>query len=107
MRYGESLPDAITAIRKSHHLERLELQPLSLAERSGAFPFGTTALAIHPGQRALPSHLIESEVHAGRIARRAKCVAVGRATRTFADAHIISDLLEKATRAAVAVRICR
>jgi hypothetical protein len=32
IRSGEPTPDAITAIWKDHHLERLELQPLSLPE---------------------------------------------------------------------------
>jgi hypothetical protein len=35
IRSGESPPDAITAIWKEQHLERLELQPLSLAEIAG------------------------------------------------------------------------
>ena len=35
MRSGETPPDAITAIWKDQHLERLELQPLSLSEITG------------------------------------------------------------------------
>ena len=34
IRSGESPPDAITAIWKDHHLQRLELQPLSLARHT-------------------------------------------------------------------------
>jgi DNA-binding NarL/FixJ family response regulator len=79
IRTGESPPDAITAVWKDHHLERLELQPLSLEE--------TTRLAEHvldgpvhslcarrlwqytQGNALYLRHLLENEVSAGRIAR--------------------------------------
>jgi predicted ATPase len=81
IRSGESPPDAITAIWKDHHLERLELQPLSLVE--------TTQLVEHvlagpvhslsarrlwqftQGNALYLRHLVESEVDAGRITRLA------------------------------------
>ena len=79
VRSGESPPDAITAVWKDHHLERLELQPLSLTE--------TTHLVEHVLEGPVHSlcarrlwqytqgnvlylrHLIDSEVSVGRIAR--------------------------------------
>ncbi|HYO01085.1 MAG TPA: AAA family ATPase [Mycobacterium sp.] len=80
IRSGESPPDAITAIWKDQHLERLELQPLSLAE--------TTRLVEHvldgpvdsfsaqrlwkytQGNALYLRHLLESEVNAGRMTQR-------------------------------------
>lgn len=77
IRSGESPPGAITALWKDHHLERLELQPLSLPE--------TTALVEHvlggrvhslcarrlwqytQGNVLYLRHLLDSEVDAGRI----------------------------------------
>jgi DNA-binding CsgD family transcriptional regulator len=79
IRSGESPPDAIMAISKDHHLQRLELQPLSLAE--------TTRLVEHvldgpvhsfsaqrlwqytQGNALYLRHLLDNEVSAGRIAR--------------------------------------
>ena len=79
IRSGETPPDAITAIWKDHHLERLELQPLSLGE--------TTRLVEHvldgpvhslcarrlwqytQGNTLYLRHLLDNEVDAGRIAR--------------------------------------
>jgi DNA-binding CsgD family transcriptional regulator len=79
IRSGETPPDAITAIWKDNHLERLELQPLSLDE--------TTRLVEHvldgpvhslcarrlwqytQGNTLYLRHLLDSEVNAGRIAR--------------------------------------
>ncbi|MCV7282917.1 helix-turn-helix domain-containing protein [Mycolicibacterium flavescens] len=80
IRSGETPPDAITAIWKDHRLERLELQPLSLPE--------TTKLLEHildgpvhslsaqrlwqytRGNALYLRHLLDSEVDAGRLARR-------------------------------------
>ena len=80
IRSGESPPDAITAIWKDQHLQRLELQPLSLLE--------TTHLVEHvldgpvhslcakrlwqytQGNALYLRHLLDSEVSAGRIARQ-------------------------------------
>lgn len=80
IRTGESPPDAITAIWKDRHLERLELQPLSLAE--------TTELVEHilggqmhsfsaqrlwqytQGNALYLRYLLDSEVAVGRIAHR-------------------------------------
>lgn len=80
IRSGETPPDAITAIWKDQRLERLELQPLSLEE--------TTSLVEHvldgpihsltaqrlwqytQGNTLYLRHLLETEVSAGRIARR-------------------------------------
>jgi DNA-binding CsgD family transcriptional regulator len=79
IRSGETPPDAITAIWKDHHLERLELQPLSLDE--------TACLVEHvldgpvhslcarrlwqytQGNTLYLRHLLDSEVDAGRIKR--------------------------------------
>ena len=79
IRSGEPPPDAITAIWKDHHLDRLELQPLALAE--------TTRLVEHvldgpvhslcarrlwqhtQGNALYLRHLLDGEVSAGRIAR--------------------------------------
>jgi len=81
VRSGESPPDAITAIWKDHHLERLELQPLSMAE--------TTSLVEHvlggpvdsasaqrlwqytQGNALYLRHLLDNELHAGRVTQRA------------------------------------
>jgi DNA-binding NarL/FixJ family response regulator len=80
IRTGETPPDAITAIWKEQHLERLELQPLSLAE--------TTSLLEHvldgpvhslsaqrlwqytQGNALYLHHLLDSELGAGRIVQR-------------------------------------
>jgi DNA-binding NarL/FixJ family response regulator len=79
IRSGEPAPDAITAIWKDQHLERLELQPLSLPE--------ITSLVEHvldgpvhslcarrlwrytQGNVLYLRHLLDSEVSAGHIAR--------------------------------------
>jgi DNA-binding NarL/FixJ family response regulator len=78
IRSGESAPDAITAIWKDHHLERLELQPLSLAESTrliehvlGGPMHSLSARRLWQftqGNVLYLRHLVESEVHAGRIA---------------------------------------
>jgi DNA-binding NarL/FixJ family response regulator len=80
IRSGETPPDAIMAIWKDHHLERLELQPLSLAE--------TTTLVEHvlggpvdsfnaqrlwrytQGNALYLRHLLENEANAGRMTQR-------------------------------------
>jgi DNA-binding CsgD family transcriptional regulator len=79
IRSGERPPDAITAIWKDQHLDRLELQPLSLDE--------TTLLLEHvldgpvhsvcarrlwqytQGNTLYLRHLLDSEVNAGHISR--------------------------------------
>lgn len=81
IRSGESPPDAITAIWKDQHLDRLELQPLSppeltrlvhevlggpvdsfTAERFWQYTQGNTLYL---------RHLLDHEVDAGRVTRRA------------------------------------
>ena len=79
IRSGESPPDAITAIWKDQHLERLELQPLSLPETSGlvehvlggpVHSLSSTRLWHHTQGNALYlRHLLDGEIAAGRIAR--------------------------------------
>jgi DNA-binding CsgD family transcriptional regulator len=79
IRSGESPPDAITAIWKDQHLERLELQPLSLPEIAGLVehalggPVHTLCarrLWEHTqGNVLYLRHLLDGEVSAGRIAR--------------------------------------
>jgi DNA-binding CsgD family transcriptional regulator len=81
IRSGEPSPDAITALWKDHHLQRLELQPLSLPE--------ITRLAEHvlggpmdslsaqrlwqytQGNALYLRHLLDDEVSAGRLMQRA------------------------------------
>ncbi|BBY80420.1 AAA family ATPase [Mycolicibacterium pulveris] len=79
IRSGESPPDAITAIWKDQHLERLELQPLSLPEIADlvqhvlAGPvdsFSAQRLWQYTQGNALYlRHLLDNEVNAGRISR--------------------------------------
>jgi DNA-binding CsgD family transcriptional regulator len=79
IRSGESAPDAVTAIWKDHYLERLELQPLSLAEITSLVEH-VLAGPVHPlcaqrlwqytkGNVLYLRHLIDSEVSAGRLSR--------------------------------------
>jgi DNA-binding NarL/FixJ family response regulator len=80
IRSGESPPDAITAIWKDHHLERLELQPLSLPEIAGlvehvlggpVHSFSAQRLWQYTQGNALYlRHLLENEVTAGRLTQR-------------------------------------
>jgi hypothetical protein len=80
IRSGEPTPDAITAIWKDHHLERLELQPLSLPEiqslleyvLSGAVDsFSAQRLWRYTQGNALYlRHLLENEVSADRMTQR-------------------------------------
>jgi DNA-binding NarL/FixJ family response regulator len=80
IRSGESPPDAITAIWKDHHLERLELQPLSMIETARLVehvldgPADTVSAQrlwqYTQGNVLYLRHLLENEVDAGRMARR-------------------------------------
>ncbi len=80
IRSGETPPDAITAIWKDHHLERLELQPLSLAEITSLVEhvldgpvdsFSAQRLWQYTQGNALYlRHLLENEVNAGRMTQR-------------------------------------
>ncbi len=80
IRSGESAPDAITAIWKDQHLERLELQPLSPSEivtlvesvlDGPVESFTAQRLWQYTqGNVLYLRHLLESEVDAGRFARR-------------------------------------
>ena len=80
MRSGETAPDAITAIWKDQHLERLELQPLSLSEITGLVEhvvdgpvdsFSAQRLWQYTQGNALYlRHLLDSEVSAGRMTQR-------------------------------------
>ena len=100
IRSGETPPDAITSIWKDHHLERLELQPLSLAE--------TTTLVEHvldgpvdsfsaqrlwqytQGNALYLRHLLDNEVIAGRMTQRSGDVVVGRPSRALAHARRVA-----------------
>jgi DNA-binding CsgD family transcriptional regulator len=80
IRSGETPPDAITAIWKEQHLERLELQPLSLAEVAGLVEhvvggavdsFSAQRLWKYTQGNALYlRHLLDNEVSAGRMTQR-------------------------------------
>jgi DNA-binding CsgD family transcriptional regulator len=80
IRSGESPPDAITAIWKDQHLERLELQPLSPPEIAGlvAHVLGGPVDSISAerlwqytqGNALYLRHLLDNEVDAGRMTRR-------------------------------------
>ena len=80
IRSGESPPDAITAIWKDQHLERLELQPLSPPEIAGLVAhvldgpvdsFSAQRLWTYTQGNALYlRHLLDNEVNAGRMALR-------------------------------------
>ncbi|WKG02743.1 LuxR family transcriptional regulator [Mycolicibacterium sp. HK-90] len=79
IRSGEAAPDAITAIWKDHHLERLELQPLSLEETTQLIeqvldgPVQSLSARrfwqLTQGNALYLRHLVEAEVHAGRMVR--------------------------------------
>ncbi|WP_102144149.1 LuxR C-terminal-related transcriptional regulator [Mycobacterium hubeiense] len=80
IRSGESAPDAITSIWKDQHLERLELQPLSPPEIAGLVEhvlngpvdsFSAQRLWQYTQGNALYlRHLLDNEVHAGRMTQR-------------------------------------
>ena len=80
IRSGESPPDAITAIWKDQHLERLELQPLSPPEIADLVEhvldgpvdsFSAQRLWQYTQGNALYlRHLLDNEVNAGRMTRR-------------------------------------
>ena len=82
IRSGETPPDAITAIWKEQHLERLELQPLSLAEITGLVEhvvdgrvdsFSAQRLWQYTQGNALYlRHLLDNEVSAGRMTKRSE-----------------------------------
>lgn len=80
IRSGESPPDAVTAIWKDQHLERLELQPLSPTEIADLVEhvldgpvdsFSAQRLWQYTRGNALYlRHLLENEVNAGRVTQR-------------------------------------
>ena len=80
IRSGESPPDAITALWKDLHLERLELQPLSLPEIARLLehvldgPVDSRSAQrlwrYTQGNSLYLRHLLENEVHAGRMTQR-------------------------------------
>lgn len=80
IRSGEHPPDAITAIWKDQHLDRLELQPLSQPEIAGLVEhvlggpvdsFSAQRLWQYTqGNTLYLRHLLDSEVAAGRMAER-------------------------------------
>ena len=82
IRSGESPPDAITAIWKEQHLERLELQPLSLSEITGLVEhvvdgpvdsYSAQRLWQYTQGNALYlRHLLDNEVSAGRMTQRSE-----------------------------------
>ncbi|MGE0214705.1 AAA family ATPase [Mycolicibacterium sp.] len=79
IRSGEPAPDAVTAIWKDHHLPRLELQPLSLAETTRLAEEVLTGPVHSRSARGLWQytqgnvlylrHLLDSEIESGRMAR--------------------------------------
>ncbi|OBJ36848.1 hypothetical protein A5630_06175, partial [Mycolicibacterium mucogenicum] len=80
IRSGESAPDAVAALWKDHHLERLELQPLSPSE-VGALVEGALGGPVDhlsaqrlwqltQGNALYLRHLLDSEVGSGRLAQR-------------------------------------
>ncbi|MGV0745309.1 LuxR C-terminal-related transcriptional regulator [Mycolicibacterium sp. XJ870] len=79
IRSGESPPDTITGVWKDQHLERLELQPLSLVETTilieKVLDGPVQSLCARQlwqytqGNALYLRHLLENEVHAGRMAR--------------------------------------
>lgn len=81
VRSGESPPDAITALWKDQHLERLELQPLSLleiadlVERVLGGPVHTVSARrlwqYTQGNVLYLRHLLDNEVNAGRLTQHA------------------------------------
>ena len=80
IRSGAAPPDAITAIWKDQHLERLELQPLSPPEIAGLVEhvldgpvdsFSAQRLWQYTQGNALYlRHLLDNEVNAGRVTQR-------------------------------------
>lgn len=82
IRSGESPPDAITAIWKDQHLQRLELQPLSLPEITGLVEhvvdgpvdsFSAQRLWRYTqGNVLYLRHLLDNEVSAGRLRQRSE-----------------------------------
>ena len=82
IRSGETPPDAITAIWKEQHLERLELQPLSLSEITGLVEHvvGGTVDSYSAqrlwrytqGNALYLRHLLDNEVSAGRMTQRSE-----------------------------------
>ncbi len=80
IRSGEKPPDAITAIWKDLHLERLELQPLSLPEIARLLehvldgPVDSLSAQrlwrYTQGNSLYLRHLLENEVNAGRMTQR-------------------------------------
>jgi DNA-binding NarL/FixJ family response regulator len=80
IRSGESSPDAITAIWKDQHLERLELQPLSSSETTYLVenvldgPVDSASAQrlwqYTQGNALYLRHLLENEVTAGRMTQR-------------------------------------
>lgn len=80
IRHGETTPDAITAIWKDQHLERLELQPLSLSEIAGLIervlggPLDSISAQrlwqYTQGNALYLRHLLDYEVNAARMTQR-------------------------------------
>ncbi|HJT91902.1 MAG TPA: LuxR C-terminal-related transcriptional regulator [Mycobacterium sp.] len=133
IRSAESPPDAITAIWKDHHLERLELQALSLGETTQlietALGGAVQSLCARrlwrytQGNPLYLRHLVDSEVHAGRMARHsgvwlwdgrlalsptlaeileARIAQIPESVRGVLDALAVTEPLDVETLAAVA-----
>jgi DNA-binding NarL/FixJ family response regulator len=79
LRTSEPAPDAVTALWKDEHLERVEIQPLSESETSalldavldGPVDSGGAARLwrLTGGNALLLRHLVEGELEAGRLSR--------------------------------------
>ncbi|MDQ4115535.1 MAG: LuxR C-terminal-related transcriptional regulator [Actinomycetota bacterium] len=79
LRSGERAPDAVTRLWKDRHLERLELQPLSVPETVALLEAalggvvdsttGARLCAITGGNPLYLRHLVEGEREAGRLSR--------------------------------------
>jgi DNA-binding CsgD family transcriptional regulator len=110
IRSGESCPDAITAIWKDQHLERLELQPLSLPEIADLVEHALGG-PVHSlcarrlwehtqGNALFLRHLLDGEVRAGRIAQHSGVwLWEGRPTVSPALAELVDAQIGQAPTA--------
>lgn len=80
VRSGESVPDAVTALWKDHHIHRLELQPLSQVETNRLLRLGLGGpvdancekrmWALTRGNVLFLRHLVDQELRQGRLVMR-------------------------------------
>ena len=107
IRSGEPPPDAITAIWKDQHLQRLELQPLSIPDIADLLEHVLDGPAhslvarrlwhYTQGNALYLRHLLDGEVSAGRIARRSGVwLWAGRPTLSPTLAELIEARIDQA-----------